>query len=452
MLKLGTENISGLYVGEQKIKKAFVGEQLVFEDNPTYTVYFYAVDEEYSSKVLNSSSFTVNPGESVSVNPWDINGYNFAGWYDESGNLVSSGSSFSVTPTGDATYYLKYYEYYTLLVSASGFVSSELVVTINGEDYTITRNADAQGHGAELHLRKNSVVTVKTKTIPSGYKFDKWGLVYANVTSTADPYTFTLTRDLEILHGYLSKASRLPAGYTELEYVQSQNRTSTASYVGCFYYLKPTGATAMRVTFSFGVALSGTAYQPIIGDLKYVNNNRRSFGLWANANGIFAMRDFSNIDTLSTSLSVGAKYTYETGCSPSVYTKWYVNESLVNTLTTGISTTFYSRSFGTIGGALSVVYNTVSSNSGLSNITYTMPRGIRLHSVQYLNADGDILLDLVPARNSSGIVGLYDTIANKFYQQSKGGIALNTATLNSDGKINANTPSANYQITAGPAV
>lgn len=36
MLKLGTQNISGLYVGEQKIKKAFVGEQLVFEDNPTY--------------------------------------------------------------------------------------------------------------------------------------------------------------------------------------------------------------------------------------------------------------------------------------------------------------------------------------------------------------------------------------------------------------------------------
>ncbi len=179
MLKLGTQNISGLYVGEQKIKKAFVGEQLVFEDNPTYTVYFYAVDEEDSSKVLNSSSFTVNPGESVSVNPWDINGYNFAGWYDESGNLVSSGSSFSVTPTGDATYYLKYYEYYTLLVSASGFVSSELVVTINGEDYTITRNADAQGNGAELHLRKNSVITVKIKTIPSGYKFDKSGTVEA---------------------------------------------------------------------------------------------------------------------------------------------------------------------------------------------------------------------------------------------------------------------------------
>lgn len=227
MLKLGTQNISGLYVGEQKIKKAFVGEQLVFEDNPTYTVYFYAVDEEDSSKVLNSSSFTVNPGESVSVNPWDINGYNFAGWYDESGNLVSSGSSFSVTPTGDATYYLKYYEYYTLLVSASGFVSSELVVTINGKDYTITRNADAQGNGAELHLRKNSVITVKIKTIPSGYKFDKWGLVYANVTSTADPYTFTLTRDLEILHGYLSKASRLPAGYTEVEYVHFPGGTAT---------------------------------------------------------------------------------------------------------------------------------------------------------------------------------------------------------------------------------
>ena len=259
MLKLGTENISGLYVGEQKIKKAFVGEQLVFEDNPTYTVYFYAVDEEDSSKVLNSSSFTVNPGESVSVNPWDINGYNFAGWYDESGNLVSSGSSFSVTPTGDATYYLKYYEYYTLLVSASGFVSSELVVTINGEDYTITRNADAQGHGAELHLRKNSVVTVKTKTIPSGYKFDKWGLVYANVTSTADPYTFTLTRDLEILHGYLSKASRLPAGYTELEYIEASSSSSNI----CFKDSLNTNASS---TFKLKI------YNPSITNSTYSKN------------------------------------------------------------------------------------------------------------------------------------------------------------------------------------
>ena len=55
MLKLGTENISGLYAGEQKIKKAFVGEQLVFEDNPTYTVYFYAVDEEDTETVKANS-------------------------------------------------------------------------------------------------------------------------------------------------------------------------------------------------------------------------------------------------------------------------------------------------------------------------------------------------------------------------------------------------------------
>lgn len=451
MLKLGTENISGLYVGEQKIKKAFVGEQLVFEENTGYTVYFYAIEGTDTGKILNSSSWTVNPGESVTVYPWSIDGYKFDGWYEGNTLLSTVDGEFVYTPTkAVTTIYLRYSVGYAIWGVLNSEGPESAIIYINDVPHTITKTQEALAYAAP-----GASVKIEYKNSVDGYSFEQWYVTWSGATgsptTTSNPYTFTMPSKLVPCILYLKK-QRLPAGYTELEYVQSQNRTSTASYVGCFYYLKPTGATAMRVTFSFGVALSGTAYQPIIGDLKYVNNNRRSFGLWANANGIFAMRDFSNIDTLSTSLSVGAKYTYETGCSPSVYTKWYVNESLVNTLTTGISTTFYSRSFGTIGGALSVVYNTVSSNSGLSNITYTMPRGIRLHSVQYLNADGDILLDLVPARNSSGIVGLYDTIANKFYQQSKGGIALNTATLNSDGKINANTPSANYQITAGPAV
>ena len=454
MLKLGTQNISGLYVGEQKIKKAFVGEEMVFEDTlPVYTVHFYGIEGSDTENVLESSAHTVDRGGSVTVNPWTIAGYVFEGWY-EGDTLISSNSALTYTPTKSETIiYCRYVKAYLLSIACYDFVGTA-TFTVNGKSYNSTVSSSGNGYVTSVYIKAGEQVTLDVVSLPDGYSFSYWLSInqYGTTAQHQNSYTFTKATRSETVALYGKAASRLPAGYTELEYVQSQNRTSTASYVGCFYYLKPTGATAMRVTFSFGVALSGTAYQPIIGDLKYVNNNRRSFGLWANANGIFAMRDFSNIDTLSTSLSVGAKYTYETECSPSVYTKWYVNESLVNTLTTGISTTFYSRSFGTIGGALSVVYNTVSSNSGLSNITYTMPRGIRLHSVQYLNADGDILLDLVPARNSSGIVGLYDTIANKFYQQSKGGVALNTATLNSDCKINANTPSANYQITAGPAV
>lgn len=394
MLKLGTENISGLYVGEQKIKKAFVGEQLVFEDNPTYTVYFYAVDEEDSSKVLNSSSFTVNPGESVSVNPWDINGYNFAGWYDESGNLVSSGSSFSVTPTGDATYYLKYYEYYTLLVSASGFVSSELVVTINGEDYTITRNADAQGNGAELHLRKNSVITVKIKTIPSGYKFDKWVLVYANVTSTADPYTFTLTRDFEILHGYLSKASRLPAGYTELEYVVAKSAdsfintgipiSSAAPWTSIAYKLE--GPAEIK-SEGYPIAITGNSYYSLYACAYHTTRNGVTYLIYYGSNSTWVVEK-NWIGTYKPFFGLITKETF---------TDTTFNKSVT------------VANAGSINGMLCLNGNGVNRKgfSGLKLFNLTAEdNGIHKH-------------ELVPCiREADGIAGMYDIIQRAFYTSS----------------------------------
>lgn len=394
MLKLGTENISGLYVGEQKIKKAFVGEQLVFEDNPTYTVYFYAVDEEDSSKVLNSSSFTVNPGESVSVNPWDINGYNFAGWYDESGNLVSSGSSFSVTPTGDATYYLKYYEYYTLLVSASGFVSSELVVTINGEDYTITRNADAQGNGAELHLRKNSVITVKIKTIPSGYKFDKWVLVYANVTSTADPYTFTLTRDLEILHGYLSKASRLPAGYTQVDYIVAKSAdsfintgipiSSAAPWTSIAYKLE--GPAEIK-SEGYPIAITGNSYYSLYACAYHTTRNGVTYLIYYGSNSTWVVEK----NWTGTYKPFFGLITKET------FTDTTFNKSVT------------VANAGSINGMLCLNGNGVNRKgfSGLKLFNLTAEdNGIHKH-------------ELVPCiREADGIAGMYDIIQRAFYTSS----------------------------------
>jgi len=457
MLKLGTENISGLYVGEQKIKKAFVGEQLVFEDNPTYTVYFYAVDEEDSSKVLNSSSFTVNPGESVSVNPWDINGYNFAGWYDESGNLVSSGSSFSVTPTGDATYYLKYYEYYTLLVSASGFVSSELVVTINGEDYTITRNADAQGNGAELHLRKNSVITVKIKTIPSGYKFDNWGLVYANVTSTADPYAFTLARDLEILHGYLSKASRVPAGYTELEYLANNPSIAYSNLSTCPVINVPLPTVALNtveITFmvtgnpaSSLTSIDAKGYAPLFG---YTNGNStqiRGAGLYFKGmdvcfgNGIYILKSGNLTAPLHWTMTQNTKYTMRAkidegitynGTSLST-TRWYGNATFKRTSSL-IWMSFFNAAIYTASG-------------GLSYASYAKtPVNVRIYGFNMLDADGNYIMQLIPCKNPSGVLGFYNTVDRTFYRNTRGVVANNSAITSTF------TDVSTYPLIAGPAV
>lgn len=77
---------------------------------------------------------------------------------------------------------------------------------------------------------------------------------------------------------------------------------------------------------------------------------------------------------------------------------------------------------------------------------------IRIYRILMEDVDGNALLDLIPGKNASGALCFYDVVGAKAYLESKGQTALNTTTLNADGKKDTNTPSGDYACTAGPAV
>lgn len=56
MLKLGEQNISGLYLGEEKIEKAYLGETLVFSGEKTITV---NTTDSALTALLNAGELTV---------------------------------------------------------------------------------------------------------------------------------------------------------------------------------------------------------------------------------------------------------------------------------------------------------------------------------------------------------------------------------------------------------
>lgn len=232
MLKLGTQNISSLYVGGEKIKRALVGEDVVFEDTPEYTVYFYAIEGADTGKILNSSVWTVAPGGSVMVYPWNIDGYVFEGWYEGDALLSNAAGAFEYTPTKTSTtIYLRYEVVYTLSVNVGSEITG-VTVLLNGEAVLNPQLS------RRYVFKPGTQITLEGRNFPSGWKFSYW---YNNWTSFSytNPWTFTMpSKNVSVsLEG--EKASRLPEGYTELEWIETTAKTSyitlysTAAAINC---------------------------------------------------------------------------------------------------------------------------------------------------------------------------------------------------------------------------
>ena len=99
MLKLGTQNIPALYVGEQKIKRAYLGCDLVFDPVPVYTV-SVSIDPAGSGTVSGAGSYREGQTVTITAEPGD--GYKFVAW-QENGEIVSEEESYTFTVSGDRT-------------------------------------------------------------------------------------------------------------------------------------------------------------------------------------------------------------------------------------------------------------------------------------------------------------------------------------------------------------
>lgn len=394
MLKLGTQNLSGIYVGEQKIKKAFVGTELVFEDNPTYTVYFYAIEGTDTSKILNSSSWTVTPGESVTVYPWTIDGYIFEGWYEGDTLLSSATGAFVYTPEKPVTtIYLRYAVTYNLTIN----VGSDIVgvsVLLNGADVPNPQLSRT------YTFKPGTQITLEGKDFPSGWQFSHWYNDFTSFSYT-NPWTFTMpSKNVGIsLEG--KKASRLPAGYTELQYVEF-----------------PSSSCYIKTPLIMGYIGSGT----IEAKFEIVTHNTST-----TAKYLFYSYASSAYFYLSEVKS-GVKG--KCGTSSTAETTFISNN------TTSVINVSVASSKFTVNGVTASMGTKPSSNTGQIYFNGNGSNGIaklRLYSWKSASASSTTSStsgsDYVPCKNASGTVGLFNLRNNTFLSAT-----------------------SSTQLTAGPAV
>lgn len=403
MLKLGTQNISGLYVGEQKIKKAFVGEEMVFEDTlPVYTVHFYGIEGSDTENVLESSAHTVDRGGSVTVNPWTIAGYVFEGWY-EGDTLISSNSALTYTPTKSETIiYCRYVKAYLLSIACYDFVGTA-TFTVNGKSYNSTVSSSGNGYVTSVYIKAGEQVTLDVVSLPDGYSFSYWLSInqYGTTAQHQNPYTFTKATRSETVALFGKAASRLPAGYTEVEYIKSTATISITTGI-----TPSISTTKIESKWMLDQAISGNTNAFFGGSM-----SSGAYFVGANSGTVLTYRFQSAIGgtkTKTVTNMIGRTITID-----------------VNYSSKTIAVDGSNASMGTVNNPSSGLYLFNYSTSSLSSRKFI---GKCYYFKIYSGAT--LVADFVPCKNPSGTPGLYDTVRKAFY----------TTSINTSG------------ITAGPAV
>lgn len=261
--------------------------------------------------------------------------------------------------------------------------------------YTITASIDPPDAGTVTgagQYQGGATVTL-TATPADGYQFAEWQ--EGGQTVSADTtYTFTATEDRNFVVTFEEAAPpRLPAGYVELEYIMSDKNCGI-----------DTGATLDlglgRLTMEIEANSYGSGYEFILDNA-------------ANSTPRNRLRRSSNTAVQSTwNLSSTAKTTTvnisgkRTTISISNGTMKADNLALTSTLT-GSSVT----------GSNVYLFHGVASSTSYSYYSIQA----KLYSCKMYSSAGLIIRDFVPCKNPSGIVGLYDIVGQKFYQNSKSG-------------------------------
>ena len=141
--------------------------------NPT--VYTVAARPQGSGSGSISGSGSFRSGHKATLTAQASQGSIFAGWYDESGKLLSADASYSFSVTGNLTVYARF----ELPVTAA--------VTVRGTGSVTGGGAYATGSRVQL-----------VATPRSGYHFLGWYDESGNVLSTDTTYTFTIQSNLSI--------------------------------------------------------------------------------------------------------------------------------------------------------------------------------------------------------------------------------------------------------------
>ena len=201
-----------------------------------------------------------------------------------------------------------------------------------------------------------------------------------------------LTKDEEWIFQFVS-GSKLPSGYTELEYIQS----SGTQYINTGF--KPTGNT--RVVVDFLAYNQTTAQQGI-------------FGSRPGASGRFTL--FTGYSTASlqgdynTAMSLADQDVEISGLDLTKRVNISMSNKLVIDGTTVSSTAI--KSFTSTYD----MYLFANNNIGVVQL----PSSLNLYSCAIYN-DNTLVRNFVPCKNPDGVVGLYDSVNSQFYQNAGSG-------------------------------
>lgn len=326
-----------------------------------------------------SGGGTFEDGQSVTLTASAADGYEFAAWRENGSNVSTSAT-------------------YTFTASANRAITAVFTVI---PSYTVTASIDPSGAGTVTGTgtyRRGTSVTV-TAAPSDGYTFSGWKNGSTTVSTNAS-YTFTVTENVTLTAAF-AVASRLPAGYTELQYVEF-----------------PSSSCYIKTPLIMGYIGSGT----IEAKFEIVTHNTST-----TAKYLFYSYASSAYFYLSEVKS-GVKG--KCGTSSTAETTFISNN------TTSVINVSVASSKFTVNGVTASMGTKPSSNTGQIYFNGNGSNGIaklRLYSWKSASASSTTGStsgsDYVPCKNASGTVGLFNLRNNTFLSAT-----------------------SSTQLTAGPAV
>lgn len=339
---------------------------------PEPTMYTVTLDVDPDGGGTASGGKTVAAGESITVTATPSDGFEFVEWQENSVS-ISKNRVYTFTVTKDRKL--------TAVFAASVPV------------YTITATVDPAGSGKVTgtgQYRDGALVALNA-TANDGYSFTAWQEGGATVHSAED-YSFTAEKNRDLVAAFKeNKPSRLPEGYTEVEYIQSDGNQyidtgrKPTSTLKLSVDVEPTdaGATSQKfIAASYYVPSSGT---------KYILNV-----LWASAGVQISSGSFSST------------YSYKTISSNAEPRRMTV---VVD----------YPNKIASVKGEAEISLSNVSTSASM--LTLKLLTGASGASANILSAklysaimeDSSQKSEWIPCTNPDGEAGLYDIVGGAFY-------------------------------------
>ncbi len=266
------------------------------------------------------------------------------------------------------------------------------------QTYTITATIDPSGSGTVTgagQYPEGATVTLMASA-GDGYKFSGWQ-EGGQTVSTDNPYTFTAARDRALTAVLSEITSRLPDGYTEVEYIAGN---------GGYIDLGVSASNDIQILMDVSSANPGNT--TFFGLFKRTGTSSSNYRftqynfqfMSTNAQLVYSINSTTTATTTAAKIGGGATAD-RTTINVDVYNrKLTVGESQSDMAYPGSTTeTLY----------LFASHRILSSNHDANDISR-----FNLYSCK-IKKSGEAIRDFIPCISLDGIAGLYDTVEDKFY-------------------------------------